>query len=175
MDKKRLSIILTIFFLVQSVPAAVLSQETCLLNPPTKVNINDTSFSFKRIYDTVYLGLLMYKLDAIERCSKYDIISKYGDKVFGLSAVRFDLEHMDMGKRGWTRYYPFSIDGRQFIMRIFLTEERSYQAYTKVIFEMNIESPNITLQILPGINAILESCRIAPHTFYYDRQAAVSP
>ncbi len=176
MAKKRLSIILAIFFLVQIFTTPIeLYAETCPLNPQTKVNPNEIDMCFKDVYDTIHLALFIYKLDAIKHSPKNDIIRNYADEFADLSRVRFDLEHIDIQRKGWTRYYPFSVRGRNFIIRIFLTSERQYQAKADTIFEGEIDNPAITFQVLDGVNALLKDCKIKPHTFTPTSLVEASP
>lgn len=175
MNKKRLSIIAAVFFLVPAISFShELSAETWLLSPPSKVSLNETNGYFKQLYDVLYLALSIYKSDAFNRYSKEALIREYGSALVN-SQVRFDLEHIDIGKKGWTRYYPFSVDNKRFILRIFLTEEYSYQPKVAVLFEVNFNNPAVTLQVLPGINAILKDCKIKQHVLYPFSQAAASP
>lgn len=175
MNKKRVPLVVAIFFLVQSIASSqAISLETWTLNPPTKVSLNKSDICFKYLFETIYSALSLYRLDTIERYSKDALIREYGNTIFN-PEVRFDLEHIDIGKKGWTRYYPFSIGGRHFIIRIFLTDELTYQPKVMVLFESAIQNPAVTLQILPGLNEILRDCRIRPHDFYPVSPAATSP
>ncbi len=175
MNKKRLSIIAAIFLLVPAITSIhELSAETWVLSPPTKVSLNETNNYFRDLYDVFCLALSIYKSDALERCSKEALIKEYGSASVN-SQARFDLEHIDIGKKGWTRHYPVSIGDKHFIIRIFLTEEYRYQPKVATLFEVNFNNPAVTLQVLPGINAILNDCKIKPHTLYPVSQAATSP
>ena len=173
--KKRLPVILAVLFLVQSIP---LLQGTCaenyLLNPPSRVNLSSPDTPFREIYEVFCAALTIYKLDAIEGHSKEALMRECAAKLPG-KEINFDLRRIDMGKKGWTRYYPFSIGDRHFIIRIFLTEERAYQAKAQTLFEGAIDNPAVTFQILPGINDILKDCRIAPYKFYPSSEADKSP
>ena len=176
MNKKRLSIVLAIFFLVQTIPLhSGLSQEAVYpLNPHTKVSLNEPDICFQHVYAALCGALFIYRLDAVKRYSGEALIRK-ASGIPALSEVRFDMEHIDLGKKGWTRYYPFSVGDRNFIARIFLTEERAYQPEVKVLFEANIKNPDVTFQILPGLSDILEGCQIKPHTIYPTSQVDRSP
>jgi len=169
-----LSVITAILFLIQGL---ILEGRSCAEpsqpNPLTKINLIEPGEGFKKIYEVFCLALFVYRLDAVERCPKETVIKKYGD-LPAMSGVTLDLSNIDAGKKGWTRYYPFSIDGKDFVARIFLTKERFYQPRVTVLFEAAIENPDVTFQILPGINAILEDCRIKPRNPYPDPQTASS-
>lgn len=90
-------------------------------------------------------------------------MAECGEFLSRFPEVRFDLDRIDMGKKGWTRYYPFSISGKDFIMRIFLTREYLFQPKAEVLYEDTTGDKELTFQILPGLNKILEGCRIKPH------------
>lgn len=161
MNKKKVSVILAIFFLVQAIPFSQgLSQENCLLNPPTKVSLAEPDIYLQQRYYVVCLALSIYKKDAFEKGSVETLIGQFGDRSFN-QRVRFDMSHMK--RKGWTRYYPVFIDEKPFIVRVFLTEELIYQPKVKVLFEASIKNPPVTLQILPGINAVLADCKIKPY------------
>lgn len=156
---------LVIFFLCAlTIPSKVLSDTNF---PLTQIKVDSVSSDnfFKNIYESVYTGLSIYKLDAIEKYTKEMIItnSQYGARN---SLIRFDIENIDIGKKGWTRYYPFSIGDKNFIMRIFLTEELQYQPNVRVLYEGTIEEPAVTFQILPSLNDILLDCKIKPFRTY---------
>jgi len=180
MNRRGSAIMLCILFLVQSLayPQELLHR-TLPLNPQTKVSPNNVKLAFLQKYDVLCMALLIYKLDAVERSPKEvvkeSIMREYDRAFFNLTGVKFDLEHIDLGKKGWTRYYPFSVHGEWYIMRIFKTEERVYQPEVSVLLEGDIEDPKVTFQILPGINRILEQCKIKPHDLLFSPQAIVSP
>ena len=91
--------------------------------------------------------------------------------VFSGSDVRFDFEHIDLMKKGWTRYYPFSVGEKRFVARIFLTKEAAFQQGLPVMSEIVIEDSGVTLQILPSIDEILKDCKIKPNRIYPSSQA----
>jgi len=103
----------------------------------------------------------IYELDAVKRYAKDAIMREYPGLFFN-AEVRFDLANIDLGKKGWTRYYPFSVGDKNFIMRIFLTAERSYQVPVATLFEGSIQKPAVTFQVLPCVNEILADCKIKP-------------
>ncbi|MDD5174660.1 MAG: hypothetical protein WC482_03800 [Candidatus Omnitrophota bacterium] len=166
MNKVKWPVFLALFFLVQSIASSSVSSfENNPLNPPTNIDINYSDPAVKKIYDAVCVGLFLYELDTISRSSKEEIESGY----CGLSldsGVSFDLANMDIGKKGWTRYYPFSIGNKAFIMRIFLTSERAYQPSAPILYEGAITVPAVTFQVLPSLNEILSDCKIKPRQSY---------
>ena len=175
MDKKKVPTLGGIFFLISIIASPFgLSEETCQLSSQSKVSLNKESICFRQIYDTLNLALLIYKRDAIGGYSKERLVEEYGSAIF-TREVRFDLRNIDMGKKGWTRYYPFWIGDKCFIIRIFLTEEGRYQPQTEVLYEAVITRPAVTIQVLPGVNAILKDCRIKPLDSFSYYQAERSP
>ena len=169
MNRKRLSILLALLFAVQAVASSsIYSTETYSLNPPTRVSLNEPQFLIKKTCEVLCLALFIYKLDVVGQYHKNTIIKEYGDFIRSFSDVKFDLDHMDIGKNkdGLTRYYPFSVDGKYFIARIFYTDERTLQPDVKVLYEWTTKDQVFTLQILPGTNEILSGCKIKPHSIY---------
>ena len=166
---------MTIFFLIQHIALQQLAAEPYSLNPPTKVSLKETDPCFKYLHDTISLALIIYRQDVIKQRPKETIIRNYGAIFSNISNVRFDLQHIDIGKKGWTRYYPFYVNGEQFIMRIFLTEESTFQPKAPVLYEGAIENPRVTFQMLPPLQEILKPCRIKPHTISLASGVDTSP
>jgi len=161
-----------LLFLVPSiiaVPQGMLPG-TLPIQPESKVSLTKSKITFKQKFDILCLALLIYKLDAVKRCSKgvvQEILRKEYDGAFvNFVGLQFDLENIDLGKKGWTRYYPFSIYDDHYIVRVFLTAERAYQPAVTVLHEGVIKSPPVTFQILPGLNSILDQCEIEPANIY---------
>ncbi|MCX5686464.1 MAG: hypothetical protein NTW09_03275 [Candidatus Omnitrophica bacterium] len=171
MNKKRLSIVLAIFFLVQvgCLPQN-LSAEICALNIPSR--IADPHFRNMNIAADVALSI--YKKHELGKISKEDIAREFFGGAIN-ECVKFDLDDLRLGKGGWTRYYPVSILGEDLIARVFLSDEEVLQPNVKVIFEAKIENPRITCQIIPNVSDILKDCRIEPHRVYDNTEAARSP
>ncbi len=173
MSKKRWPIFLVIFFLTSyTVPAEILSDTNFPL-PHIKVDSNYPDHFFKKIYESLYIGLSIYKLDTVEKYTKEKLITIFhprGGNGPDRPDIRFDISNIDIGKKGWTRYYPFSIGDKNFIMRIFLTEELRYQPDAKILYEGTLKYPAVTFQILPSLNDILSDCRIKPFKTYSTAQ-----
>lgn len=174
MHKKRYLIVALIFFLLlDASSSSILSAAGCLL-PEMKLGQNCPDVSFKKIYESVCFGLALYKSDVIGRRPKEELIKDASTAALGPGII-FDLENIDAVRKGWTRYYPFSIDGKDFIMRIFLTEELRFQPDAPVLYEGSISFPAVTFQVLPSLNEILSTCKIKPHKTYFSLEAARSP
>ncbi|MFH0763612.1 MAG: hypothetical protein V1927_01240 [Candidatus Omnitrophota bacterium] len=171
MDKKRLSIVLAIFFLAQAVSLPQnLGAEIYALNIPSR--IADPYFRNMNIAADVALSI--YKKHELGKISKEDIARKFSGGTIN-EYVQFDLGDLRLGKGGCTRYYPVSILGEDFIVRVFLSDEEVFQPKVKVVFEAKIENPGITCQIIPNVRAILKDCKIEPHRIYNNTEAARSP
>ena len=160
--KKRTAFFAVTFFLVQIITLAGISPaENLSPNPLTEIHVNGTNPQFKDACNILCMALSLYRSDAFARLPKEELVKIYSPLLLN-SAVRFDLEHLDTGKKGWTRYYPFSVGDKSFIARVFLTKEAGFQQKVPVISEIVIENFGVTLQIVPGISEILNDCRIKP-------------
>jgi hypothetical protein len=149
-------------------PAGVLSGPDLPITQ-IKVGAGPSDNFFKEIYESVCVGLSIYKMDVIEKYTKEKITTDFraghGRAGCGKS-VRFDLKNIDIGKKGWTRYYPFSIGNKDFLMRIFLTSELHYQPNVKVLYEGSLRDPAVTFQVLPSLGELLSDCNIKPFKTY---------
>jgi len=170
-NKKRLSIVLAIFFLVQaaSLPRN-LGAEIYSLSIPSR--IADPHFRNMNIAADVALSI--YIKHELGKISKENIAREFFGGVIN-EYVKFNLSDLRLGKGGCTRYYPVSILGENFIARVFLSDEEAFQPKVKVLFEIKICNPPVTCQILPDISSILKDCRIAPHRVSDDTEVSRSP
>lgn len=176
MNGKKAPLIVLASFLVQTIVSSVGQADYLYpLRPPARVDPANPGILFQNIWDVVRKGLSLYEMDCLKRYPKEDVIQRYR-RFFGLaSEVRFDLEHIDIRKGGYTRYYPFSIGDNNFLIRIFLTTESALQPKVEVLFEGKTENPALTFQVLPALNSVLKDCRIKPHNIYPNLEAARSP
>jgi hypothetical protein len=132
------------------------------LAPPSIINLPD----FNQLLSAVQTGIAIYRLDAMGGCSREDLKAKCEAIAMANPIPSFYLARMDLGKKGWTRYYPFSIGGRDLIIRIFLTGEYGYQTKIPeehIILQASREDLGITYQVFSSVNAILKNCSIKPH------------
>jgi len=160
LKRNRCLAVLVVFFLIQYVvPSEILSGNNFPL-PQIRTGADSVDTLFKPIYESICVGLTIYKLDTIGHYTKEKIMTN--SRAGAGNLVRFDMDNIDVGKKGWTRYYPFSIGEKNFIMRIFLTQELQYQPKVKVLYEGTIEDPAVTFQILPSLNELLSDCSIKP-------------
>ena len=163
MNRKNLALIIAILILAQY---SALPQElypgTISLNPTEKVSLNKPEISFLKKYciNVLCLGLLIYKLDAYE-CLPKDriketIAAQHDNVFFELAGVDFDFDNIDyFNKKGFTRYYPFYIQGKPFVIRIFRTDEKYFQPDVEILYEGKVQNPPVTFQIL-GNNPVIE-------------------
>lgn len=156
---RRISILFASFLLLSQIfiLSSVSAAENCGLTPPLRAE----SASFRQLSGTFCIALAIYKLDAVDHTPKDVIMRDHGAALIN-DDIRFDLEKMDTGKKGWTRYYPVEVGGKPFIVRVFLTKELSYQPRLPVIYEMQISDPEVTCQVLPPINDMIAPQRIEP-------------
>ncbi len=176
-------LILAFLFLVQGVAFTQdLLPGTILIEPALKVSLNKPEISVLERYDIYILctALLIYKLDTIEKCPKgiikERITSQYDRSFFDLSGINFDLENIDyFRKKGYTRYYPFYVNGKPFVIRIFRTDEKYFQPDVEILYEASVKNPPVTFQILKGVNAILEHCKLKPQQMPSEHQTEIYP
>ena len=168
MKRNRLLVLLAALFLLQyTAPSSIFSDPNFPLTQ-IKVGSDPSDHFFKQIYESVCIGLSIYKLDAIEHNTKEKIMTGFHSG--GGNSVRFDMGNMDIGKKGWTRYYPFSIGDKNFMMRIFLTKELQYQPKVKVLYEGTLDNPAVTFQVLPSLGELLSDCSMKPFRAYSTSQ-----
>lgn len=151
-------------FLIQALLLPVWTEaDVFSLAPPSIINLPD----FNQLLSAVNTGIAIYKLDAMSGCSREELKAKCEAIAASNLSPRFDIAKMDLGKKGWTRYYPFSIEGKDLIIRIFLTGEYEYQPKIQnddIILQASRKDLGITYQVFSSVNSILKSCRIKPHT-----------
>ena len=144
------------------------------LAPPSIINIPD----FNQLLSAVQTGIAIYRLDAMGGCPKAELKAKCETIAAANSIPSFDIDRMGLGKRGWTRYYPFSIGGRDLIIRIFLTDQYTFQSKIQdkdIILQASRKDLGITYQVFTGVNAILKGCSIKPHAPFDPKLTESSP
>ena len=170
MNRSKLIIILVSLFLVQPRVALPFDARTYILSPnqqvsPTETNPDETLL---QRFNILAFALNLYSLDAHERLSKEGIQERLKDlprlfeQKFGIT---FDLDNIDFKRKGFTRYYPFRVHERQFIIRIFNIQERHFLQEVEVLYEGAFEKQQVGFQVLPGIDVILEEKKIEKMTF----------
>lgn len=174
MNRKRFSVIAAMVFLIQAmIFPRELFPETFHLNPPIRAGINESRLSFRAVYNVLSLALLVYKLDTVENYSKERMLSEYGRDLSGPD-IKLDINKIDVGRDGRTRYYPFYAGKKCFVARIFPSRKKFYQPKMEVLYEASISNPAVTIQILPDLNTILKDCRVEPRSAFHDARTASS-
>lgn len=168
MKNKKLLSALTVFLLIQGISLPQYgSAETLSLNPASRIS----EPSFRQISAAICLAVLFYKQDVLSPASRQDIISEF-TKLNG-GNVRFDIRKI--ARNGLVSLYPVRIGDQYFLIRIFLSAKDVEPPAVKILFEIKIDNPPVTCQILPAINDILRGCEIKPHKVYSTRQVEISP
>ena len=180
MNKSKLLAILLSLFWVHATSATAMNSGTFPLSPSQKVSPTETNQNvpFLQKFNVLAFALGLYHLDVKERLSKEGIRDRLPDASSALDkrlGVSFDIENMHFNRKGFTRYYPFSIEGRQFIIRIFDVGEKHYLPELDVYFEGVFEASGIGFQVIPGIDQILEDKKIEKMTFRLPAGCATHP
>ena len=171
MNKGKLLIIALCLFLVHSGVGATLDIRTYPINPVKKVSPIETSIKeiFARQFNILAFALGIYRLDTRGRLSKESIKETLADNCAACRDsvnVAFDLDNIDFRKKGFTRYYPFSASGRDFIIRIFDVREKYYLPDFEIFYEGTFEESGIGFQVIPGIKSILKEAKAERISFY---------
>ena len=145
--------------------------ESSSLNPPTKVNLNSQDIGFIDKYSIVHQAVYLYKIDAIGKAHRQEIIADYNTWTTSDTCAIFNVYNIE--KDGWTRYYPVTVSDHVLTVRVFLTSKRDCQAEVQVLYEGSIENPPVTFQVLPGVNDIIKDRQMKPHRPNYNAIAAV--
>ena len=164
MTRSKSIIIVACLFLVQTQVARAQDLGTSSLNLVEKVS--PTSLHVKEIFASEFniltFALGMYQMDTEDYLSKEDIKEKliknqsFCERQFN---VVFDLDNIDFNKKGLTRYYPFTLNDKSLVIRIFNINEKYYLPDLKVFYEGTFEDSEVGFQIIPGVKEILASQR----------------
>ena len=170
MNRGKLLLIIACLFLVHTQVIATENLGTYPINPVKKVSPTETNIkeAFARQFNILTFALGIYCLDTEGHLSK-DAIKERLSSESGICeetlALVFDLNNIDFKKKGFTRYYPFSVKERDFIIRIFDIREKHYLPDFEVFYEGTFKESKIGFQILPGIKTILEEKKAEKATF----------
>ena len=167
MSKKRLVPFLACLFLVHSQVALAIDAGTYFLNPSKKVSPTNTSVKamFARQFNIIAFALGMYYLDTSGNVPKEDIKKIFEEEIVFCEEnfnIVFDLDNIDFKKKGFTRYYPFTVNGQDFIIRLFDVREKSIQPACEVYYEGIMEDSGVCFQIIPGIKVLLADTKVEP-------------
>jgi len=142
---------------------------SCALLPPS---IIDRSF-FSHLLTAVHVGKTIYGMDAFDELP----VNILRERLSALSSAAgdpvFDAEKIGFRKKGFTRHYLFTIDGRGLIMRICLTSELGFQPripQSDIILEGEIKSLRATYQVF-DLKTLLRSDKPRPRGTFHSREA----
>lgn len=164
MNKSRLLLTIVCMFLVHTQLVASTNVGTLLLTPPKKVSPLEASQrdAFLKEFNLLTFALGMYRLDTEVRLTGDEIRNILNENIEHLErvcSIVFDFDRIDFRKKGYTRYYPFTIDGKDYIIRIYLEEERHFLPYADILAQGIFHNSGIGYQIIPGINSILNEVK----------------
>ena len=164
MNKGKPFLIVLCLFLVHSSVDATLDIRTSPINPIKKVSPIETNIKelFAREFNILTFALGIYQLDTKGGLTKEYIKEALADNVRTCKdslEVDFDLDNIDFRRKGFTRYYPFSVNGQDFIIRVFDLREEHYLPDFDIFYEGAFEESNIGFQIIPGIKTILKTTK----------------
>ena len=161
MYKNKLILILACLFLVQPHVGATQDVRTIPVTsiiPVSPIESNPIPTTLHE-YSILVFALSMYYMETRENLSMEQIRERlagqpevWKEKL----AVAFDLDRTSFKKDGYTRYYPFSVRGRDFIIRFFRLKEKDKLPLCDVLHEGTFPDSELAFQIIPGINALLE-------------------
>jgi len=162
MNRKRFLIIVFCLFVVQTTSTYAIDIRTSAINLTKKVSPTNSDIKefFATQFNILTFALSMYNLDTNERFTKDLIKEKLSQNQTLWQEefdIKFDLDNIDFNKKGFTRYYPFTVDSKSFIIRIFDAEEKHYLPDMEVFYEGVLEDSNLGFQIVPGLVEILDN------------------
>ena len=180
LSKNRLLVITVCLFLVHTCAIASTELGTSPINParkvsPTELNIKEL---FALEFNILAFARGIYSMDVEERLTKADIKKRLADGLDTCArelSLTFDLDNIDFRKKGFTRYYPFNVEGKDFIVRIFDAREEYYLPDFEVFYEGKYGDTNIGFQIIPGLATILADTKIEKFSFPDPNLCASNP
>lgn len=160
MSKSILLTLIVSLFLVHNIVVAAEELGTYPVSliekvSPTEISIKET---FASEFNILAFALGIYQFETEKGLSKEDIKAALSESNLSCnSAINmvFDLDNIDIRKKGFTRYYPFSANEKDFIIRIFDLREKHFLPEFEILHEGMFENSEIGFQILPGLQTIL--------------------
>ncbi len=132
--------------------------------------INQTCFS--QLLSAIRIGKMIYRMDVFDRISADALKEKLAALSSEPGGPVFDAGKLDFKKKGFTRHYLFTLDGRTLIMRVCLTSELGFQPEipeSEIIINGNIGNVKATYQIF-DMRVLLEGPKILPLTTFHSRE-----
>lgn len=165
MIRLRPSILLAgLLILAILIPQAI-EANPCTLLPPSIISQQ----YFSQLLTAVRIGKIIYRMDAFERLSA-DCLRKELDFLSRDSGERiFDADCIDFMKKGFTRHYLLTINGKSLVMRICLTSELRLQPEIPdkdIVVKGEIESVKATYQVF-DIIALTEVQKPQPRPTFH--------
>lgn len=168
MIRIRPSILLAgLLILAILIPQAIEANPYTLL-PPSIISQQ----YFSQLLTVVRIGKIIYSMDAFERLSAPCLRQKLALLSQGFGEPVFDAERIDFMKKGFTRHYLFTVDGKTLVMRICLTSELKFQPEIPdedIILKGDIDGVKATYQVFSLI-ALTEGQRPRPRAVFYSRE-----
>ena len=128
---------------------------------------------FNQLLSAIRIGKIIYSMDAFDRLPASELKEKLAELSLGASGPVFDMTSMDLKKKGFTRHYFFTVDGRNLIMRVCLTSELRFQPeiFDKdIIVKGEIVDLKATYQVFE-MNSLFEGHKIQPRTTLHSRES----
>lgn len=168
MIRIRPSIILTGSLVLAILIPQAIEANPCSLPPPSIVSEQCLS----QLMIAVHIGKIIYKMDAFERLSEPYLKDKLAalSRCFGDGV--FDADRIDFMKKGFTRHYLLTINGKSLVMRICLTSELGFQPEipdNDIMVQGQIGDIRATYQIF-DITALTEVQKPQPRTTFHSRE-----
>ena len=139
------------------------------LLPPSIIN----QACFNQLLNAVRIGKIIYGMDAFDRLPSSDLKEKLAALSSGVPGPVFDEASIDFKKKGFTRHYFFTIDGRNMIMRLCLTSELRLQPEIldkDIIVKGEIADLKATYQVF-DMNSLFEGRKIQPRATFHSRES----
>lgn len=165
MNRNKLLIIGVCLFLVQSfVFASPVFRTIPLQNQPnvSPLEAEKNSYFFKS-FNVLTFALGIYKLDVKQHLSNEIIEEKLAKSLVTCKekfGITFDLYKVKCDKKSSVRYYVFTVDEKDFIIRFFDLKEKNSMPKLEVLYEGVFGNSKIGFQVLPGLNTMLEDKKI---------------
>ncbi|MCX5679260.1 MAG: hypothetical protein NTZ95_01095 [Candidatus Omnitrophica bacterium] len=168
MIRIRPSILLAGLLIFSILMPQVMEAASYALLPPSIID----QACFSQLLTAVRIGKMIYRMDAFDRLPT-DVLK---ERLEALSSEAggpvFDARNIDFKKKGFTRYYLFTIDGKSLIMRVCLTSELRFQPEileNDTIVKGEIESVKATYQVF-DMRSLVVGHKIQPRATFHSRE-----
>ena len=127
---------------------------------------------FSQLISAVRIVKIIYGMDVFDRLSTDTLKEKLSTLSLVAGGPIFDARNIDFRKKGFTRHYLFTIEGRSLIMRVCLTSELRFQPEIldkDIIVKGEIASLKATYQVF-DMSSLFEGRKIQPRTTFHFRE-----